>query len=282
MFDRTKPDGQPRRSLDVTRARNSFGFAATTDFRAGLKRTIEWYQAQRTCPSRETLLLQSILLARSGGHGPAADRACRRSRRPPRVPGVSRGRTRAARRAAAPGSLLADQPVRREERAGVRILRANGTAFPRQPLCRPRQQLPELFRVGVCRQLAAGPAGRRRVADRSADPRPRRAVDRAPRRRALRVSVRGHFPGGRVAPRRLPQRDRQPRRSIASTGTCSAKPTPSSRSAIGCAGAWSRRKAPIPARVHVIHNWADCEAIAPGAEGQRVRPRARARRSVRR
>ena len=46
-FDRTKPDGQPRRSLDVTRAQNSFGFAATTDFRTGLKRTIEWYQAQR-------------------------------------------------------------------------------------------------------------------------------------------------------------------------------------------------------------------------------------------
>jgi GDP-L-fucose synthase len=49
-FDRTKPDGQPRRSLDVTRARNSFGFAATTDFRSGLKRTIEWYQAQRRVP----------------------------------------------------------------------------------------------------------------------------------------------------------------------------------------------------------------------------------------
>jgi GDP-L-fucose synthase len=46
-FDRTKPDGQPRRSLDVTRARNSFGFAATTDFRSGLQRTIEWYRAQR-------------------------------------------------------------------------------------------------------------------------------------------------------------------------------------------------------------------------------------------
>jgi GDP-L-fucose synthase len=46
-FDRTKPDGQPRRSLDVTRARNSFGFSATTDFRSGLRRTIEWYRAQR-------------------------------------------------------------------------------------------------------------------------------------------------------------------------------------------------------------------------------------------
>jgi len=46
-FDRTKPDGQPRRSLDVTRARNSFGFAASTDFRTGLVRTIEWYKAAR-------------------------------------------------------------------------------------------------------------------------------------------------------------------------------------------------------------------------------------------
>ena len=47
VFDRTKPDGQPRRSLDVTRARNAFGFAATTDFRTGLKRTIEWYKEER-------------------------------------------------------------------------------------------------------------------------------------------------------------------------------------------------------------------------------------------
>ena len=46
-FDRTKPDGQPRRSLDVSRAKNSFGFTATTDFRTGLKRTIEWYKAER-------------------------------------------------------------------------------------------------------------------------------------------------------------------------------------------------------------------------------------------
>ena len=47
VFDRTKPDGQPRRSLDVTRARNAFGFSATTDFRTGLMRTIEWYTAER-------------------------------------------------------------------------------------------------------------------------------------------------------------------------------------------------------------------------------------------
>jgi len=47
VFDRTKPDGQPRRSLDVTRARNAFGFSATTDFSEGLTRTIEWYKASR-------------------------------------------------------------------------------------------------------------------------------------------------------------------------------------------------------------------------------------------
>jgi GDP-L-fucose synthase len=46
-FDRTKPDGQPRRMLDVTRAERRFGFASTTDFRAGLQRTIDWYRAHR-------------------------------------------------------------------------------------------------------------------------------------------------------------------------------------------------------------------------------------------
>jgi len=51
VFDRTKPDGQPRRSLDVTRARAAFGFSATTDFRTGLQRTIDWYVAQRTAVS---------------------------------------------------------------------------------------------------------------------------------------------------------------------------------------------------------------------------------------
>src|SRR5207245_10884761 len=50
VFDRTKPDGQPRRSLDVTRARDAFGFSATTDFPAGLARTIEWYKTDRSAP----------------------------------------------------------------------------------------------------------------------------------------------------------------------------------------------------------------------------------------
>ena len=47
VFDHTKPNGQPRRMLDVARARASFGFSATTEFRPGLKQTIEWYEGQR-------------------------------------------------------------------------------------------------------------------------------------------------------------------------------------------------------------------------------------------
>ncbi len=42
-FDTSQPDGQPRRSLDTTRAR-SFGFAAHTGFEEGLRATIEWYR----------------------------------------------------------------------------------------------------------------------------------------------------------------------------------------------------------------------------------------------
>jgi GDP-L-fucose synthase len=46
-FDPSQPDGQPRRRLDVSRARDTFGFAAKTDFRAGLQRTIDWYEDAR-------------------------------------------------------------------------------------------------------------------------------------------------------------------------------------------------------------------------------------------
>ena len=47
MWDATKPNGQPRRCLDVSRAEREFGFRATTPFDAGLRRTIEWYQSSR-------------------------------------------------------------------------------------------------------------------------------------------------------------------------------------------------------------------------------------------
>ena len=46
-WDHTKPDGQPRRALDTTRARERFGFAAGTSFEDGLRRTIDWYEAKR-------------------------------------------------------------------------------------------------------------------------------------------------------------------------------------------------------------------------------------------
>lgn len=44
IWDKTKPDGQPRRCLDVTRAFNEFGFKAKTDFETGLRKTIDWYK----------------------------------------------------------------------------------------------------------------------------------------------------------------------------------------------------------------------------------------------
>lgn len=46
VWDSSKPDGQPRRSLDTSRARAAFGFQATTPFEEGLRRTIAWYRAQ--------------------------------------------------------------------------------------------------------------------------------------------------------------------------------------------------------------------------------------------
>ena len=46
-WDTTKPDGQPRRCLNVSRAADRFGFRAQTDFRVGLRESIAWYEAQR-------------------------------------------------------------------------------------------------------------------------------------------------------------------------------------------------------------------------------------------
>lgn len=44
VWDKSKPDGQPRRMLDVSKAEKEFGFKARTDFENGLKKTIEWYR----------------------------------------------------------------------------------------------------------------------------------------------------------------------------------------------------------------------------------------------
>ena len=47
-WDTNKPNGQPRRCLDITRAKERFGFIAKTDFREGLAKTIRWYRANRS------------------------------------------------------------------------------------------------------------------------------------------------------------------------------------------------------------------------------------------
>jgi GDP-L-fucose synthase len=44
IFDKNKPEGQLRRKLDVTKAKDEFGFIAKTDFKEGLKQTIDWYK----------------------------------------------------------------------------------------------------------------------------------------------------------------------------------------------------------------------------------------------
>ena len=47
VWDTSKPNGQPRRALDTSRAEQYFGFRAQTPFEEGLRRTIEWYQERR-------------------------------------------------------------------------------------------------------------------------------------------------------------------------------------------------------------------------------------------
>ena len=43
IYDSDRPDGQPRRCLDVSRAKERLGFEAKTDLQTGLKQTIEWF-----------------------------------------------------------------------------------------------------------------------------------------------------------------------------------------------------------------------------------------------
>ena len=52
VWDAAKPDGQPRRALDVSRAERMFGFRAKTDFVAGLRETIKWYRAAYAAEAR--------------------------------------------------------------------------------------------------------------------------------------------------------------------------------------------------------------------------------------
>lgn len=53
--DLSRPNGQPRRCLDTTRARERFGFAARTPFEEGLRRTIAWYEGERARRMRDAV-----------------------------------------------------------------------------------------------------------------------------------------------------------------------------------------------------------------------------------
>lgn len=48
-FDRSKPDGMPRKVMDVSRLR-ALGWTATTDFETGMKEAYRWYVANIVCP----------------------------------------------------------------------------------------------------------------------------------------------------------------------------------------------------------------------------------------
>lgn len=47
VWDKTKPDGQPRRKFDISKAKKEFGFVSKMDFEKGLKNTIEWFRMNR-------------------------------------------------------------------------------------------------------------------------------------------------------------------------------------------------------------------------------------------
>src|SRR5262249_11849744 len=46
-WDTTRPNGQPRRKLDTSRAEAGFGFRARVPLREGIERTVAWYRAER-------------------------------------------------------------------------------------------------------------------------------------------------------------------------------------------------------------------------------------------
>jgi GDP-L-fucose synthase len=50
-WDASKPDGQPRRCLDTSRAKASLGWVSTTPLDEGLRRTVEWYRENRGQPA---------------------------------------------------------------------------------------------------------------------------------------------------------------------------------------------------------------------------------------
>jgi GDP-L-fucose synthase len=54
VWDTSKPNGQPRRLLDVSKAEKEFGFRAKVSLEEGLRRTIEWYQVHASAVNVRT------------------------------------------------------------------------------------------------------------------------------------------------------------------------------------------------------------------------------------
>ena len=50
VWDTSKPNGQPRRSVDASRARELFGFEARPPLRDGIERTVAWYRSNAPSP----------------------------------------------------------------------------------------------------------------------------------------------------------------------------------------------------------------------------------------
>ena len=70
VWDTSKPNGQPRRKLDTSRAKAGFGFEATTPFEVGLRRTIEWYLTRRMdCQPQTTQIDEMVTTDWEGGGG---------------------------------------------------------------------------------------------------------------------------------------------------------------------------------------------------------------------
>jgi GDP-L-fucose synthase len=52
IWDGSKPDGQPRRMLDTSKAKKEFGFAAKMSFEEGINKTVSWYKEQSEWPAK--------------------------------------------------------------------------------------------------------------------------------------------------------------------------------------------------------------------------------------
>ena len=147
-------------------------------------------------------------------------------------------------------------------------------------LRRPRRELSHLLRLGVARRDPAHAAGRGHEPHRSADPRSRGAGLGAAVGRAVRLPVPGHLPGGRDLARGLPERPGEPR----------ARPGEPAPPAAGDRrrrhrrdhGRAPRRQGRGPGPDHRHPQLGGRGDARAGAEEERVRPGARAGRSVRR